>query len=153
MLSLTSPSGRVIDRNTSAADVTHEDGPTFESYHVTSAELGVWTATLFGAQVAPGGADTRLDIYQPTDNISPTARLEQRLTGRTVTVDASSSSDADGSIVKYPFEFGDGATANGPTATHTHTYTKPGTYLISLAVRDDRGQWDVTSVPNTIDIE
>lgn len=150
-LALTSPSGRVIDRDTVADDVTHEVGPTFESYHVTEPEQGTWTATLYGAQVGPEGEETRLDIHQESAvGSGPTARMEQTLTGRTVTVDGSASDDPAGSIVEYLWEFGDGATAGGPTATHT--YTEPGTYLVTLAVKDERGRWNVTSAPSTLDI-
>jgi hypothetical protein len=151
VLSLTSPSGRVIDRDTVAPDVTHEVGPTFESYHVTSPEHGTWTATLYGDQVAPEGEETRLDIHQaPVPDAAPTARFEQTLTGRTVTVDGSASDDPAGSIVKYLWEFGDGGTAHGATATHV--YTEPGTFLVTLAVQDKRGRWNVTSSPSTLDI-
>lgn len=151
VLSLRSPSGRVIDRHTVAEDVTHEVGPTYESYHVTSPERGVWTATLHGAHVAPQGEVARLDIHQaPAENTPPTARMEQTLVGRTVTVDASGSSDADGTIVRYLWEFGDGATADGPSASHT--YTEAGTYLISLATLDNRGRWDVVSAPDKLKI-
>lgn len=151
VLSLTSPSGRVIDRDTLGSDVTHEVGPTFESYHVKSPEAGIWTATLYGARVAAEGEQARLDVYQaPASNTSPTARIQQSVAGRTVTVDGSTSSDPDGSIVKYLWEFGDGATATGSTATHT--YTKAGTYLVTLAVQDDRGHWSVTSAPGTVDV-
>ena len=142
----------MINRQTVAPDVTHEAGPTYESYHVTSPEHGTWTAKLYGAQVAPEGEETRLDIYQaPATNTPPTAVIQQTFTGRTVTVDGSRSSDADGSIVKYLWEFGDGPTADGPTASHT--YTEPGTYLVTLAVQDNRGSWNVTSAPNRLDVE
>jgi chitodextrinase len=151
VLSLTSPSGRVIDRDTVAADVTHEVGPTFETYHVKSPEHGVWTATLYGAQVAPEGEEARLDIYQaPVANTPPTARIQQSFDGRTVAADGSNSSDPDGSIVTYLWEFGDGATAHGPTATHT--YTEPGTYLVTLAVQDDQGRWSVNSAPSVVEV-
>ena len=152
VLSLTSPSGRVIDRGTTAADVVHEVGPTFESYHVTSPERGTWTATLYGARVAPGGEETLLDIHQPpAENVAPTARIRQSFAGRTVTVDGSTSSAADGSVVTYLWEFGDGELAHEARATHT--YTEPGTYLVTLAVQDDRGRWNVTSAAGTIQVE
>lgn len=83
-------------------------------------------------------------------NTAPTARIEQTLSGRTVSVDGSGSSDQDGSVVKYLWEFGDGATAEGPTASHT--YTEPGTYLVTLAVQDNRGRWNVTSAPGRLDV-
>jgi PKD repeat protein len=151
VLSLTSPSGRVIDRDTVAADVTHEVGPTFESYHVTSAEPGTWTATLYGAQVAPEGEETRLAIHQaPVENLAPVARFQQSLSARALSVDGTTSSDDDGTVVEYLWEFGDGTSATG--ARVTHTYDQPGTYRVSLAIRDDRGRWAVTTGASTVEI-
>jgi chitodextrinase len=63
----------------------------------------------------------------------------------------STSSSPDGSIVKYLWEFGDGATANGPHATHT--YTEAGTYLVTLAVQDNRRHWNVTSAPSEVHVK
>lgn len=54
-----------------------------------------------------------------------------------VSVDASASFDADGTIVSYAWNFGDGGTASGVTATHT--YLTPGAYTIILTARDDDG--------------
>ena len=138
VMSLTSPSGRVIDRTTSAQDVQHEVGPTFESYHLSSSEAGTWTVRLFGAQVAPQGESTRLSVWHvPTLNKNPTAKFMLSQDGRTVTVDADSSTDADGTVVDYLWEFGDGTTASGSRATHT--YAEAGRYLTTLAIRDNAG--------------
>lgn len=151
VLTLTSPSGRLIDRQTVATDVAHEVGPTFESYHIDSPEQGTWTASLYGAQVAPGGEETRLDIYQGQGPApEPVATIEQTMAGRTVTVDGSGSTPGTGSIVRYLWEFGDGTTGAGPTASHT--YTSPGTYLVTLAVLDSEGNWAVASAPQTVTV-
>ncbi len=56
-MSLVSPSGRVIDRNTSASDVVHDLGATFESYAITNPEAGDWQVKLFGLDVPPQGED------------------------------------------------------------------------------------------------
>ncbi|MBT2555486.1 PxKF domain-containing protein [Arthrobacter sp. ISL-5] len=138
VLSLTSPSGRVIDRGVHSADVQHEVGPTFESYHLSASEPGTWTATLFGAQVAPQGEPTRLSVWHtPAVNQDPVARFSLNQDGRTVTVDAGASTDSDGNVIDYLWEFGDGTTATGTTATHT--YTTADTYLTTLAIRDNAG--------------
>ncbi|MBO1268115.1 PxKF domain-containing protein [Arthrobacter cavernae] len=138
VMSLISPSGRVIDRGVNAADVQHEVGPTFESYHLSSSEAGIWTVRLFGAQVAPQGEPTRLSVWHvPAVNKTPTASFTLSQDGRTVTVDAGSSTDADGNIVDYLWEFGDSATATGSQATHT--YAEAGKYLTTLAIRDNAG--------------
>jgi hypothetical protein len=56
-LSLMSPSGRVIDRNTTEPDVEHDLGATYESYGITNPELGEWQVRLFGAEVPDGGEE------------------------------------------------------------------------------------------------
>lgn len=151
VLTLTSPSGRVIDRNINSEDVRHEVGPTFESYHLSTSEAGTWTATLFGAQVAPQGEPTRLSIWHaPPVNQDPVARFSLSQDGRVVTVDAGASTDSDGNIIEYLWEFGDGTTATGSTASHT--YTTAGKYLTTLAIRDNAGGEAFTSAAHSVTI-
>ena len=59
-----------------------------------------------------------------------------------VLADASSSSDSDGTVTSYRFDFGDGTPAVGPQsgATASHTYANPGTYTVTVTVRDDANQ-------------
>ncbi len=54
-----------------------------------------------------------------------------------VDVDASQSSDPNGSIVDYVWAFGDGQTATGVRATHV--YATAGSYQIQLTVQDNKG--------------
>ena len=68
--------------------------------------------------------------------------------GETVTVDASSSSDSDGSIERYEWTFGDGTTAAGESASHA--FDSAGTYTVTLTVSDDAGGSD--SVSKTIGV-
>ena len=51
VMTLRSPSGRVIDRSTVAADVVHQVAPTQELYYVKNPEEGEWTIELFGADL------------------------------------------------------------------------------------------------------
>ena len=116
-------------------------------------------ATASGAQVehtfdAPGTYTVRLTV---TDDDGRTASTSQDVTVvlappvasfgltsgmRTVTVDATASSDPDGEVVAWSWSFGDGATASGPTATHT--YRTAGTHTVSLTVTDDSGLTSTT---------
>jgi hypothetical protein len=57
VMTLTTPSGRVIDRSTDALDVLHDQGPTFEVYSITDPESGDWKVDLFAADVPPEGED------------------------------------------------------------------------------------------------
>ena len=56
---------------------------------------------------------------------------------RTVTFDASRSTDADGDGLTYVWDFGDGQTAKGRFATNT--FRKAGSYNVSLTVDDGTG--------------
>ncbi|MEM6804196.1 MAG: PKD domain-containing protein, partial [Bacteroidota bacterium] len=58
-------------------------------------------------------------------------------------VDASSSSDPDGSISSYAWDFGDGSQAGGPITNHT--YTSIGTYTLRLTITDAAGLSNSTS--------
>lgn len=139
VMTLTSPSGRVITRSTTADDVFHRNGPTQELYVVEDPEPGQWQVELFGADVDPGGERTELSIYTaPRPNADPVARLGlERVRKDEIRVDASSSTDVDGSVREYLWDFGDGTVATGARATHT--YEKPGSYRVTLTVQDERG--------------
>lgn len=58
------------------------------------------------------------------------------------TFDGTRSSDADGAIVSYEWRFGDGGRGQGSIADHT--YPQPGTYTVSLTVRDTGGAEDTS---------
>jgi PKD repeat protein len=55
----------------------------------------------------------------------------------TVSFDASSSYDSDGTIAIYSWSFGDGSSGSGVTTSHT--YSTAGTYTAQLTVTDDDG--------------
>ena len=55
--------------------------------------------------------------------------------GQEMFFDGSESMDFDGEIVEYSWDFGDGNTAVGESVSHI--YTKPGTYSVTLKVRDN----------------
>ena len=95
---------------------------------VTDDSLASDTATI----VIPIGAPNDLPIanftFNPTTGEAPLQ----------VNFNASASMDPDGTIENYAWDFGDGN--NGTGITPTHTYTQGGTYTISLAVTDNRGE-------------
>jgi len=58
----------------------------------------------------------------------------------TLTFDASSSYDPDGSIINYQWNFGDGHFANGMVVYHT--FSLSGEYMVTLTVTDNDGFYD-----------
>ncbi|MBE7323975.1 PKD domain-containing protein [Nocardioides sp. Y6] len=76
-------------------------------------------------------------------NQAPVARATAQVDGRTVTLDATASSD-DAGITGYEWELGDGATATGGLVTHT--YAAGGSYPVTLRVRDAAGAVGTTTL-------
>jgi len=66
------------------------------------------------------------------DKLSGIASLKIDFKGR-------DSYDPDGFITRWKWNFGDGDTAS--TANVTHIYAAPGTYTVTLQVRDNTGEW------------
>lgn len=105
--------------------------------------LDVYTS---GSATAPAVASFDRYTVTPSGATDPVNRPpsavigDPTITGRTVSVSGSASSDPDGSINTYQWEFGDGANASGVNASHT--YTSDGTYTIKLTVSDNRGATD-----------
>jgi hypothetical protein len=69
VLTLVSPTGRIIDRDTSAGDVEHQLTPTSEEYTLLTPEAGLWELRLFGADVPAAGHDVQLSAsYDDADS-------------------------------------------------------------------------------------
>lgn len=137
-MSLRSPSGRVIGRETTAEDVFHRVGPRQELYLVRNPEPGQWLVNLHGTDVPATGEPVSLSVNEePLSNKEPIAEIAISTNRRTLTVDAAASVDLDGQVVDVLWEFGDGATAVGSHATHV--YDRAGDYLVTVAVKDDKG--------------
>ncbi|MDN3497515.1 PKD domain-containing protein, partial [Planococcus sp. APC 4015] len=66
---------------------------------------------------------TGLTVSDPTVQVGnqvPVAAFTSSVSGLSASVDGSSSSDADGTVVSYAWNFGDGGTATGATASRTY---------------------------------
>jgi len=68
--------------------------------------------------------------------------------GETVTFDASTSYDPNGTIVSYTWDFGDNATGTGLTVNHV--YTKAETYTVTLLVTNDEGFTNTATATVTV---
>ncbi|MGL5810630.1 MAG: PKD domain-containing protein [Nocardioides sp.] len=74
-------------------------------------------------------------VVTPPVTTPPTASFTTSVNNLVAGFDASASSDPDGSIVAYNWDFGDGTTGTGQLVNHT--YASPGTYLVTLTVKDN----------------
>lgn len=84
------------------------------------------------------------------DSTKPTASAGQNRTvnvGETVIFDASGST-VNTDIISYEWDFGDGTTGTGVITTHT--YTNPGTYKLTLTVKDAAGNTDTNIITVTV---
>ena len=96
--------------------------------------------TLLATLAACGGGSSDGSTPPPVNQAPIASFAASPLSGvvpLSVSFDASSSSDTDGSITTYAWTFGDGTDATGRTVSHT--YTTAGTYSARLTVTDDDG--------------
>jgi len=84
----------------------------------------------------------------PPDNTAPSASFTTSVSGLTVGVNGTASSDPDGSIASWRWNFGDGSTGSGSTSSHS--YASGGTYTITLTVTDNDGATDSTTRSVTV---
>ncbi len=127
-------------------DVDHRDGlgidGTVASMDATYRRPGAVVVTCIasdGSQVVVERLN--LTVQVASGNSDPLPGLEAEQTAPlTATLDASSSTDADGDGLEYRFTFGDGTWSGWMTsATVDHVYAEAGTYNASVRVRDSRG--------------
>ncbi len=120
-----------------------------EASHVYSDD-GVYTVKLTALDAAGklGLGFMQIEIL----NTPPVPKVDSQSSAKTyqtIAFDASSSYDADGSIVNFTWELRDGTTSYG--AKCMHAYSSKGTYLIILRVLDDDGAFSELYVPVTIE--
>lgn len=125
--------GSPIDtsQNTTYQDVTTSPSTTF-TYAVRAVDFNS------NASALTTGFDVTTGL-----NSDPTASFSSSPSGLTVYVDASGSSDVDGSIATYDWDWGDGA--NGSGVNSSHTYASDDIYTITLTVTDNLGATDIAT--------
>lgn len=74
---------------------------------------------------------------QAGSNIPPSAVVSVTQNGDTFSLDASGSTDPDGSIMQYKWDFGDGTAGVGVSTTHQ--FQAVGTYPVLLTITDNNG--------------
>lgn len=109
---------------------------TCRAFHAVTLS-GLLTLAIVPATAAdfPGNLNGATISDAQTSNKPPTATFIYTQNGDKLTLNASGSSDPDGSITKYKWTFGDGTTIEGATATYTLTSTA--NILATLTVVDN----------------
>ena len=151
MITLVSPSGEVFNRSTSQSSLVEDHGGTWGFLEITEPEIGEWTVELLGLETEVGGETFTFQWnVEPLPNEPPVAVATLTQHGALVTVDGSGSYDPDGTIVEMGFDFGEGPTIPGETATHM--FEQKGDVLVTMWVKDDRGEYTFTEVGTVIEI-
>ncbi|MET0974238.1 MAG: PKD domain-containing protein [Leifsonia sp.] len=130
-----------------AASEGLNSNPTWGSLEVT-ADAGQLSGRFVPATGAGFTDAFTITAGGPPQNQPPVAAFTASCTGLDCTADATTSTDADGTIVGYAWTFGDGS--SGTTATPAHSYAASGTYTISLTVTDDDGDVNTVTHPVTV---
>lgn len=94
---------------------------------------------------SPSIQSATLNVSKAGPNESPTADFTYTISGATVEVDASSSTDPDGTISSYQWDWNGDGTYDSTGQTASHTYSEDGRYELTLKVTDDSGGTDTTS--------
>jgi hypothetical protein len=126
----------------------------YPGYHLPNDTIETIVAQAGGENFYEQGLENTLkSVYYTAlalDNHLPVPDGSVGLDGRTVSADASASSDEDGELSGFAWDFGDGNTAEGITAEHT--YSAPGTYDVTLTVADNLWPQVTRSVSFTVTV-
>lgn len=144
-LSITSPSGRMIDRTTDAPDVLHPGGGFSQTLVVKHPETGQWSFQLFGAIVPAAGEQVNVGVTEiaPSTPISYVGLTPDKgVAPLTVQFDSGGAVGTDGAtLASYRWDFGD-CSAPASLPNPSHVFTAAGSYTVSLTVTDSNGLSD-----------
>ncbi|WP_082498515.1 LamG domain-containing protein [Plantibacter sp. Leaf314] len=140
------PDGTIASYAWNFGDGTSGVGATASHTYATAGSFTV-TLTVTDNRGASATSTQQVATALPPNQL-PTAAFTQSKNLLTVSVDAATSTDTDGSITGYAWDFGDTTTATGKTASHS--YAAAGTYTITLTVTDDRAGTAITSQTVTV---
>ncbi len=139
-----------VEFSTAGTNWILAEGTTSWSGTLTLAE---GPTTIFARATDTSGNTETVSIVVTVDTVKPMAVAGEDQTasvGETVSLDARGSSDNQ-AIVTYEWDFGDGTTGTGETTTHI--YSDPGTYTVTLTVRDAAGNADTDVLTATVETE
>ena len=108
------------------------------SHKYAAAGTYVVTVTVKDNEGAESSSSQSLVVVAAPTNQPPSASFTHSVAGLRVSVDASASSDPDGSIDTISWNFGDQSSAKTGTKV-SHDYAAAGTYVVTLSVTDNDG--------------
>jgi subtilisin-like proprotein convertase family protein len=168
LLSPTTPvAGQEVTLTGSATDADVGDTFTYSwdlngdgTYGDMSGDTVKWTYPFSGPQVIrlkvtdSRGASAYYWQNLTIANTNPVARLtyapQPAVVGQTVTLNAGTSTDADGTIVKYGWDLDGNGTMDDvitQTATTTTTFSTPGEHIVRVEVTDNTGGTNSVDLP------
>src|SRR2546425_663560 len=128
------PDGNIVSYAWDFGDSTGGSGVTVAHTYLT---FGTFNATLTVTDNESFAATAYRHIVVRAPPIASfTATPNPAVVGASVTFDASTSFDPDGTIVSYTWEFGDATGGSGVVATHS--YANPGVLAVNLTVLDNQ---------------
>lgn len=130
------PAGVVTGYTWAWGDGSVSTGITASHEYLTE---GSWTVTLTLEDGAGGSWSTSKPYDSIIPNDPPVAAFTGSASGFVYTVDASASSDSDGTIASYIWDWGDGVQTTTSIATYDYNYSAAGTYTPTLIVVDNDG--------------
>ncbi|QIS38504.1 PKD domain-containing protein [Clavibacter capsici] len=141
------PDGTIASYAWEFGDGTTGTGPSIAHPY---AKAGTYTValTVTDDTGATGRTTASVTVTAPPVNQAPVAAFTSTAAGLVATLDASASSDPDGTVASWSWAFGDGTTGTGRTTTHA--YAAAGAYAVSLTVTDDKGLATTTTSQVTV---
>lgn len=94
------------------------------------------------------GSTTGTPVVAPPANVAPVASFTSVESGLTTSLNASASSDSDGTIASYSWAYGDGSSGTGVASSRT--FTAPGMYSVVLTVTDNAGSSSTSTKQVTV---
>ena len=126
-----------------------------QAVEINNTQAGYYYVLVYADYVyKSSGTRYNITAYMTGMNNPPVASFNYSprnpVVNQTITFNASSSYDPDGSITNYEWDFGDGNITNTTEAIITHYYSQAGNYTVNLTVTDDEGATNSTNKTITI---
>jgi PKD repeat protein len=99
-------------------------------------------------QVQAVPREAHVTVSAPAGNVAPTASFTVACSQNVCSFDGRGSTDENAPTLTYAWNFGNGRTGSG--SVPSFTYTAPGTYTVTLTVRDEYGLTGTTTRTVTI---